>query len=174
MPLTPISDWCKHYALFFQDDGTYIGKTKVKFTEPTFIYSNRSYNFKPDICSKIKLTRFFSTHKFYLYNINNPDPYLLNKVPSPVMDSRVYKSTLENKLVEELNNLSKSGFLEWLMQPKVLITILVIGVIIWYFATGQHFLGFGSSVHTAVNSSVNSTSNFTSGNSQITLVGGGL
>ncbi len=81
--MRPVTDWCKHFALFFDDNGYYLGKKRVKWSEKTFSFKARSYNFVPEKSTFFKLRTIFSTRKYYLYNLDNPMPFLLNKNPEP-------------------------------------------------------------------------------------------
>lgn len=149
--ITPISDWCKHYGVIYDDTGHYIDKVKVKYSSPTFTFRDFAFNFKPNDSSFLKVKGFWGTKKYYHYNINNPDPLLLKKGDiKPIMDSKTYKAILENKLVQELNSLVDGTFLAFI--KKYWWLILIIGFAVWYFASGQHLIGSH-----AVNSTINAT-----------------
>jgi hypothetical protein len=135
--LTPISDWCKHYAVIFDDAGHYLARVKVKYTQPTFTYKEHAFNFKPNETSFFKIKTFWNTKKFYAYNINNPDGLIFKSTGiEAVMDSSVYKALLENTLVKQLNDLADSGFMAFLKKYwwLILIILLAIGI---YFYTGH-------------------------------------
>jgi hypothetical protein len=149
--LTPISDWCKHYAIFWNDNGVYVGSKKIDFKENIFSYGKRSYNFKPDESSFFKIGAFFRAKKIYQYNINNPDPIRLNKMPTPIMDAKVFQAIHENDLVIQLNALANGGFWEFI---KSYWWLIILGlIIIIYFASGHSFLT--PAVKPVVNSTVN-------------------
>lgn len=132
--LTPISDWCKHYAVIFDDSGHYAGKVKMKYSNSTFSFNDFSYNFKPNETSFFKIKGFWGTKKYYAYNISNPDGLLLKSSGiEAVINSKTYKAILENKLVEELNDLAEGGFMAFLKKYWWLILIIVAGAI--YFLT---------------------------------------
>ena len=134
--ITPLSNWCKHIALIFADDGSFIGRQKINFKEKTFKFANKTYNFLPDNCTSFIIPNTFSKSKYYIYNINNPMPFLLNKNPTPVLDSAVYKNILDADLIKKLNDLEKNSFLDFLTNPKVFIPILVICALgYWWFST---------------------------------------
>jgi hypothetical protein len=135
MPLIPITDWCKHYAIFFDNYGLFVGRQKIKPRKSTFSYKENSYNFLPDDCSWFKISNLFIKKKFYIYNIDNPNPYKLNNCPVPILKSDVYKSILENEHIKDLNALN-NGI--WIFIRKYWWLILLIIVFIWYLTSGQH------------------------------------
>jgi hypothetical protein len=135
--LTPISDWCKHYAVIFDDAGHYLAKVKIKYTQPAFTYKEHAFNFKPNETSFFKIKTFWNTKKYYAFNINNPDGIIFKSTGiESVIDSKTYKSILENTLVQQLNDLADSGFMAFLKKYwwLILIILLAIGI---YFYTGH-------------------------------------
>lgn len=131
----PIKDWCQHFAVFFDDNGIYLGKKRIKWTNYHFSWRGKTFNFLPADATFFKDSRFFSTRKFYPYNINDPNPLLLNKKCQPVIRSDVYKTILDSDLVTKLNP-KKLNIIEMLGGWKVIIAILIIGAVIYYFASG--------------------------------------
>ena len=62
-------------------------------------------------------------------------PFLLNKNPQPILNSKVYKNILDADLIKKLNDLEKNNLLDFLMNPKVLLLLLVLGALAyWYFS----------------------------------------
>jgi len=145
--LRPITDWCKHKALFFDECGRFVGKSKkIKVGNLTFSYKDKSYNFIPEKATYFKLTYWFSTTKFYIYRLDNPNPILLNGVDKAVINPETYRQILESDLIKKLNEVSKKNIFAWLMQPKVLLVILIIGAIAWYFLSGHTLSGASESI----------------------------
>lgn len=135
--MIPISDICKHYAVFYDDLGVLVGRKKISYRDETFSYKEKTYNFLPKESSYFKVAKPLRYEKHYFYNLNDPNPILLDKKHEPLMRSDVYKTVLDNDLVSQLNNLKKNKFLAWLMQPKVLITIAVVGVLLYFLLSGN-------------------------------------
>lgn len=146
MSFRPITDWCKHKALFFDSVGYPVGIKKIHWSEPTFAFEDRIYNFLPDKCSFFKIKNIFSSTKYYFYNIENSNPILLNGENKGIIDPVAYKRILETDLIKKLNDLSKSNFLAWLMRPKVLLIVIVAILVIYYFASGHTLQGASNSI----------------------------
>jgi hypothetical protein len=145
--LRPITDWCKHKALFFDECGRFVGVSKkIKVGDLKFSHKDKSYNFIPEKSTYFKLMYWFSTTKYYLYRIDNPMPLLLNGVDKAVIDPTVYNQILETDLIKKLNEVSKKNIFAWLMQPKILLVILIIGAIAWYFLSGHTLSGASESI----------------------------
>jgi hypothetical protein len=137
--VTPISDWCKHYALIFDDTGHEISKVRVKYSKPHFKFKTFSYNFKPNDTSFFKIKGFWGNKKYYFYNINNPDGLLLKSSGViPIIDSEVYTSILENTHIKDLNALADGGFWAFIKKYWWLILIILIGAGVWYYFSGQN------------------------------------
>lgn len=126
---------CKHKALFFDNQGHYVGFQKIDYNKSFFKFKNGCYNFLPLKSSYFKLHYWFSTTKYYIYTLGNPSPILLDNKPE-IIDAKAYKSILETDLIKKLNDLSNGGFLDFLKNPKVLIILLIIGAIIWWLMSG--------------------------------------
>lgn len=131
----PFSDYCSHYGVFFDDLGYYVGRVKLDYKERKFYYKDRAFNFKPKESSFFKYATLFRTKKYYFYNINNPDPILIDKKVEPIMDAGVYKTILDSDLVKKLNPKS-NNLLDFIGGWKGLILLLVVGAVIYYFASG--------------------------------------
>lgn len=133
--LLPIKDWCSHVAVFFTDDGSFLGSKKVKYRERTFSWRGRTYNFLPDKSSFFKVPRIIFSTKYYFYNFNNAMPLVLDKKLEPVIDNGAYKSVLDSDLVKKLNP-SKNPLLDLLFSWKGLVVLCVVIFLIYYFSTG--------------------------------------
>jgi hypothetical protein len=134
--MIPITEWCSHYALFFNDDGSFNSSKKIKyFDEPVFSHKNKLYNFKPKLSSRFTLGVFLKYKKYYIYNINNSEPILLNAIPSPVISPDVHKSLYENELVKDLCALAENPLITFI--KKFWWVFLIIIAIIWFFNGGQ-------------------------------------
>lgn len=133
--LTPITDWCSHVAVFFDDSGLFLGKKKIKWKEKFFTWNGRAYNFLPEQSSHFKIIRILRSTKYYLYNVNDAMPLILDKKLEPVVDNSAYKSILESDLVKKLNP-KKNSLLEFLASWKGVLFLIVVGALIYYFASG--------------------------------------
>lgn len=133
--MRPITDWCSHCALFFDDSGRYVGKKSLSWKDKHFSFARREFNFFPERSSFFKLKTLFRTTKYYHYNLNDPMPLVLSKSVEPVLDSLVYKSILDSDLVSKLNP-KKDDFFGFLASWKGLILLICIGAGIYYFASG--------------------------------------
>lgn len=134
----PITDWCKHRALIFDETGYPAKILKVKWKDYTFIYKDRAYNFMPEKASFFKVRNLISTTKYYFYNVNNPDPLILNEdtLKTDSLNSSVYREILETDLIKKLNQVHKKGLLDFLAQPKIFIPLLILIGIVYYFYRG--------------------------------------
>lgn len=135
MPLKPITDWCTHYALFFGDNGEYLGKKKLNYKESTFKYNKGVYHFLPLYSSHFKLKGIMKTKKYYHYNINNPMPLIIKKNVEPLFYPKVYKTILDSDLVTKLNP-KKNELMDFLFSWKGIVLVLVVGGALYYFSSG--------------------------------------
>ena len=135
MSLKPITDYCKHKAVFFDLHGHFVGIKTLKWKEESFAFKERLYNFIPD--KSFKLRYWFSSTKYYFYNIDNSMPICLNGENKGIIDPVAYKRILETDLIKKLNALSSNGIFAWLMQPKVLIVIAVLIAVALWFGSGH-------------------------------------
>jgi hypothetical protein len=136
MTLQPLTDWCKHCAVFFDVQGRPIGKKRLDYSQPTFIFMKGGYNFKPLKSSFFKITNILSTTKYYFYHLGNPNPLCLSYVPvSIVMSAEDYGTLLETDILRKLNDLSKENLLSKLLTPRNIIIGLVIIAAIYWMAT---------------------------------------
>lgn len=134
----PISDRCKHKAVFFNSSGRFEGIKRLDYAEDLFEFKGRAYNFIPQDSSFFKFRTLFATHKFYFYQTRDPMsmPLVFDKTKDPFIDSRVYKAIVDNKLIKDLNDLVNRGWLERLLDPKVLVPLIIGIVALYYFGTG--------------------------------------
>lgn len=139
MPLTPITDWCSHYAIFYDSQGHYVGRKKLDFAQPTFTFLHRGYNFIPLKSSFFKVQHVFNSTKYYFYSLDNPNPLLIkNKLETPVLTSEEFGVLLETDVIKKLNDLSKKNWLLELLTPTNLIILaVVIGLVYWFSTKGS-------------------------------------
>lgn len=135
MTLRPITDWCSHKALFYDDLGHFVGSKTLKYNEPYFEYGGGVYNFLPEKSTFFKLRTLFKTTKYYQYNIHDPMPLLLDKKLSPVIHPTTYKTILDSDLVKKLNP-KKLNLWDLIGGWKGLIIIIIILGLLYYFTNG--------------------------------------
>jgi len=123
----------KRIACFYDDKGEFLGKISFDKTSSTFDYGNRSYNVFHDDATVTKIKRWYWDLELYKYNINNPNPMILNKKCEPILDAEMFNIQLKTKVARDLNDLTNPGFkLTW---KTALIGIIAI-IIIYMVATG--------------------------------------
>lgn len=132
--LRPISNFCSHYAVFYDDHGRYLGQKRLKYREKYFSWRGRAFNFLPYDSSYLKRTGILKTVKYYHYNFNNANPLLLDKKCEPILSNDTYKAILDSDLVKKLNP-KKAGFLEMIGWKGILLGLVVVFAI-YYFASG--------------------------------------
>lgn len=138
--MIPFTDWCRHRALFFDDLGHYVGCCNLKYSEPTFGFKGRLYNFLPERSSFFKFRTLFSTRKFYFYTVRDPMPLVLDSKSAPIVDSKAYKHIMQTDLIKKLNDLQKNDFFSWLFQPKIIIPLIIGIAVLWYILQGGKIL----------------------------------
>jgi len=99
----------KRIACFYDDKGEFIGKKAFSKTDKLLDYEGRTFNIFQDGISSTKMKRWYWDVEQYHYNINNPNPFLLNKKCEPKVDSEVYNIQLKTKVMRDLNDLSKGS-----------------------------------------------------------------
>lgn len=134
--MKPITDYCKHIAIMFDNSGHYIGKRKINYRETTFKYKDKTYNFMPNDCSFFSLSTLPFKKKYYFYNLYNPNPMVLDFKKEPIISSAAYNNILETDLLKKLSALSKPNFFDIILQPKFIILAIILVVGVWYFASG--------------------------------------
>lgn len=122
-------------AIRFDDNGVFIDIVKIPKQEPYFGKKHKSYNVMDKEASFFKMKGLIIDKIYFLYNINNPNPYKVDKKCEPIMNSDAYNSMLETKVIRDMNKLEKSPISDLLTPRNIIIGLVVIGAII-YFATG--------------------------------------
>lgn len=133
--MRPITDLCSHWAVIFDKHGWFIKTRKIKYRERTFKEKDFTYNFVPDKASFMKVKTMFSTRKYYMYNLYNPNPILLNGVNKPLISADTYTDVIEANLIKQLNDV-QGNLLKRLLTPRNVMLALVIILVIYYFASG--------------------------------------
>jgi hypothetical protein len=123
----------KRVAIFYDDKGEQLGKKGFSKVAKTFDYCGNSYNVFADNASFTTIKRWYWDVEQYHYNINNPNPFLLNKKCEPILDSEMYNVQLKTKVARELNDLSKSGLK---LDFKTVLIGLGILVVVYMVLTG--------------------------------------
>lgn len=141
----PITDWCTHKALFFDDNGVYVGSKSLKYKHRTFSFHEQTYNFMPNEATYFKIKGIWKTTKFYQYNVNNPMPLIIGKTVDPIIRADVYKTILDSDLVKKLNP-NKNNLFDMIGGWKGVILILIILCVLGYFLSGGDVSTASSSV----------------------------
>jgi len=136
--MIPLTDWCTHKALFFDSQGIFIGKKRLNYSQPTFIFQKKGYNFVPLKTSSFKITSIFSIIKYYFYHLDNPNPLVLSEVITPVvMNADEYGSLLETDVLRKLNDLAKDNLFSKLFTPRnIIFGLVIIGIVYWVSTHG--------------------------------------
>lgn len=132
----PVSDWVKHFAIFFDKNGDYVGKKKLKYSEKTFTYKGSQYIFEPRKSSFLHLGFIFNEKKYHIYTLNNPLPQKLKETLAPVIGAKELKDVLDSDLVQKLNEMGNRSLWKKLFTIRGLIILLIIGALIYYYASG--------------------------------------
>lgn len=124
-------------ALFFDENGDYLGSKTFKRSEKIFKYKKNSYNIDLKYSSfrNINVIPILWDRKDYYYNIGNSNPVLIDKKSEPIINPELYNIMLETKVARDLNDLSRKGLADFLTPRNILIGLIVVGAII-YFASG--------------------------------------
>jgi hypothetical protein len=123
-------------AMLYDDAGEHVTTVKFKRNDKTFTHKKRTYNIMLDKATQFTEENLLFEKRFFQYNINNPNPFLLNKKAEPIVDAEVYKIQLETKILKDLNDLSKGGLAALLTPRNIIIGLIVIGVLV-YLSTGH-------------------------------------
>lgn len=136
--MTPLFDWCKHVATFWDSQGHYVGRKRLDYNSPTFTFLGRGYNFIPLLYSSFKDKDFLGFIKYYFYNLDNPDALQLRqKIEPATLNSFDYGTLLKSDAIIKINNLTKQNWLLSLLTPvNIIIGIVIIGVIYWVSTHG--------------------------------------
>ena len=131
-----ITNITKRIAVFYDDKGEEIGKKSFSKTDKTFKYKGRSYNNYHDEATFTTIKRWYWDIELYHYNINNPNPMVINKKVEPILDSETYNVMLETKVIRDLNNVGAKGLLANITPLQIIIGVVIL-VVVYLFATGQ-------------------------------------
>ena len=125
-------------AWFFDQAGTEVGTKKFKNTAKTIKFKEGQYNHIPKEATRKKIKGWFVTKYIYFYNIEDPNPILLDKKKEPILNAEAYNVQLETKAVRDINNYNASlNMMEWLKNPKVWLgALIVIGGLIYMLTEG--------------------------------------
>lgn len=126
----------RYWAWFYDDRGEFIGKSRFSKYDSKFKFKNKQFNVIRDKATEVKLDYVLWEKRVYQYNINNPNPFILDKKHEPIINSEVYNIHLETKIIKDLNDLSKSGLSALLTPRNIIIALILIGIIT-YVATGH-------------------------------------
>lgn len=140
--LRPITDWCTHKAVFYDENGAFVGVKKLKYSERTFKFKEGAYNFLPEESGFFKVRNVFRTIKYYQYIIGEPQPLKIGKKTEPIINAEVYRRVLESDLVKKLAP-KKNNLFDMIGGWKGLIVILIAIGIIYYIANGGSLSGTG-------------------------------
>lgn len=127
----------REYGVIKNDTGVTIATVHIKHTANTFVYKEREYIVNRLLGEKFEQRDWLMRKTYYFYNLENPQPLRFNKttrVWEPVVDTKVFHTLLENRIIIALNTAKKSLF-DGVKPVHILILLVVIGVII-YFAKG--------------------------------------
>lgn len=130
--MEPVFDIVKHFAVFYDEAGNFHGTKKLDKNSLHFRYCRRSYVFRPKHSSFTKKWRVLWTEKYYHYNIDNPEPLIFKQDYTPFMTSQQFDTLIESKVMHELNNLARAGWLEKLLTPTNIIIGIVVLIIVWW------------------------------------------
>jgi len=130
-----------HIALLFDDRGELLAKKSFRRKDDFFTYDGeRKFNIILQNTTAFEKFGILWNTKYYFYNINNPNPLVLNKKLEPILNSKIYNVMLETKVARDLNDLTKST-LSQLMTPKNIIIVLAILGAVYYFSSGGTLTG---------------------------------
>lgn len=122
-------------GMLFNDKGEFLDKVNFKKRDDTFKKKNKSYNVIWGASSFI-LKGYIVDRKYYFYNVNNPNPVQIDKKAEPIINSDIYNSLLETKVIREMNKLDQKGLGEFLTPKNVIFGLVILGVI-YYLASGN-------------------------------------
>lgn len=129
-----ITQIVRRIAYFYDDKGRFVGKKTFRKTDSLITFQGRKFNVNYN-ATWTYFNRWYWDLEVYQYNLNNPDPFLLNKKCQPLMSSEQYNIQLETKVARDLNDLAKGNFLANLNWTYILIGL---GVIIALYLLATH------------------------------------
>lgn len=127
-------------AWLFDDRGEYLDKQWFSKHSNDFRYKDKSYIIKHNNPTYLEFTGIFFNTRFYMYNVNNPEPIMLGIKGArvPIISSTDFNTILESSVAKRLNDLAKGGLFDGLTIKKALIGIGI--AVIGYLAfTGKLF-----------------------------------
>lgn len=125
------------YAIITDSKGEYIDRVKFKATDKTFRYGKRTYNVILE-ATHFNVKQLFGIWKnrFYFYDLDNPNPKILDKKNEPIIDTELYDVMMENRIATELANQSKSSLSALLTRKNIIIFIIALLAIWWLSSHG--------------------------------------
>ena len=127
--------WKVYKAVFFDDRGEQVGTKKFDRKDAHFKYNDGAYNIAIKESTMFEVKGFFFDKRYFQYNLNDPNPILLDKKREPIINARLYNINLETKVARELNDLDKSDFERLFTFKNIIIVLAILGAV-YYFASG--------------------------------------
>ena len=127
----------RRIAVFYDDKGEQIGRKGFSKTAKLVNFQDKAFNVYHEASSTLYKRWYWDINQYH-YNINNPNPLILNKKCEPVLDSEVYNVQLKTKVMRDLNDLAKGNFN---ISPKMIIICVIIIAVAYMIATKQIKLG---------------------------------
>lgn len=128
--------WTKRWTVFYDDNGKFLDKKKVKRKDTIVEWNDETYNISIGEGSITEIECLWFNKEYYHYVRGNPNPLKLNKKCEPIINARLYNIQLNTHLAEELNNLSN----DWkkLITPRnIIIFLVIVGIIVYLFMGGK-------------------------------------
>lgn len=124
-------------AWFFDAKGEYHGSKSFSKHAKNFKYGVGSYivNLKATNKRDKPIIALWHRRTFY-YNLDNPNPLILDKKGEPLIDPEALNINLETKVLRDLNDLANDNFSKYITPKNIILGLVVIGLII-YLATGN-------------------------------------
>ena len=127
--------WNVYKAIFYDDRGEYIGTKKFDRKEAHFKYNDGAYNISIKDSTMFEVKGLFFNKRYFQYNLNDPNPILMDKKREPIMNARLYNINLETKLAKQLNDLDKGDWEKLFTFKNIVIVLAILGAV-YYFASG--------------------------------------
>lgn len=141
-------DYTKHYAVFYDDNGNYHGRKRIKKDSSVFSYCGRSYVFRPFHSTFFKDTGMIWKTRYYHYHVNNPEPLIIKQNYKPFMTASQFNIVIETDALKKLNDLANESLLSKIFTAKNIIIGLIAIAIIYFGSTTSWFGLTGSEVPT--------------------------
>lgn len=128
-------------ATFYDDKGEYLGKKNFSKKAKNFEYgtSKNKGLYNVILNASFRETSIFPLlwkRRTYFYNISNSNPLVLNKKAEPLLSPEMYFIQIKTEIAKKLNDLAKTGFLEYLTPRNIIIGIVVL-VLLYFIASGK-------------------------------------